>query len=193
MKKILFVVALLSIVACFIPWRKVQMIATKHVGDPVDSLHGVVVYYNGNVNNVQERNVAKDGYNLGLKFQCVEFVKRYYYEHLDHKMPDTYGHAKDFFDRSLADGAINKQRNLKQYTNSSNSKPCIDDLLVYSETQGNPFGHVSIVSKVMDNEIEIIQQNPGAFSGSRAQFRLIHTHGKWRIDNDRILGWLRKQ
>ena len=192
MKKILFIVITLSIVTYFIPWRKVQIAATRHVGDPVDSLHGVMVYYNGDVSHVQERNVAKDGYNLGLKYQCVEFVKRYYYEHLDHKMPDSYGHAKDFFDPSLADGVINERRNLKQYTNLSNSKPQTGDLLVYSETQGNPYGHVSIVAKVADNEIEIIQQNPGAFSDSRARFKLIHTNDKWKIDNDRILGWLRK-
>src|SRR5690606_23830292 len=69
------------------------------VGKPVDSLNGVVVYYNGAVGHVLERNVAADGYNIGLKYQCVEFVKRYYYEHLQHKMPDSYGHAKDFFDQ----------------------------------------------------------------------------------------------
>jgi hypothetical protein len=61
------------------------------------------VYYNGGVANVVGRNVSVDGYNLGLKYQCVEFVKRYYYQHLGHKMPDTYGHAKDFFDRNVAD------------------------------------------------------------------------------------------
>lgn len=54
-------------------------------GGKVDSLHGVYVYYNGAVGNVKDRNLAPDGYNLGLRYQCVEFVKRYYYEYLDHK------------------------------------------------------------------------------------------------------------
>ncbi|SUD83261.1 Uncharacterised protein [Stutzerimonas stutzeri] len=53
-------------------------------------------------------NLSKDGYNLGLRYQCVEFVKRYYFERHGHRMPDTYGHAKSFFDPSLGDGALNE-------------------------------------------------------------------------------------
>lgn len=49
-------------------------------------------------------------YNIGLKYQCVKFVKRYYYEHLNHKMPDSYGHEKDFFDNTIADGQLNKKQ-----------------------------------------------------------------------------------
>lgn len=47
-------------------------------GDVVDSFQGVHIYYNGFVNHVESRNLTPDGYNLGLKYQCVEFVKRYY-------------------------------------------------------------------------------------------------------------------
>lgn len=56
------------------------------VGQQIDSLNGVYVYYNGGVENVTGRNITEDGYNLGLKYQCVEFVKRYYYEYLNHKI-----------------------------------------------------------------------------------------------------------
>lgn len=44
------------------------------VGDRIDELNGVAIYYNGGVNTVQGRNLSKDGYNLGLRYQCVEFV-----------------------------------------------------------------------------------------------------------------------
>jgi surface antigen len=151
------------------------------------------VYYNGSVSNVEGRNLSKDGYNLGLKYQCVEFVKRYYYEALNHKMPNSYGHAKDFFTAGIKDGGYSKQRNLNQYTNSSSSKPKVNDLLVYSGTQWNPYGHVSIVSKVNEDEIEIIQQNPGPTSSSRATYDLTHKKGKWKVENSQILGWLRKE
>ena len=70
------------------------------VGEQLDELNGVAIYYNGGVNTVQGRNLSQDGYNLGLRYQCVEFVKRYYFERHGHRMPDTYGHAKDFFDPS---------------------------------------------------------------------------------------------
>ena len=96
----------------------------KHkVGEVVDRFHGVAVYYNGRISNTAGRNVAKDGYNLGLKYQCVEFVKRYYYEYLHHKMPETYGNAKDFYDKTVADGGINKSRDLLQFTNGSKTQP----------------------------------------------------------------------
>lgn len=48
------------------------------IGQPVDNFNGVSVYYNGSVGHVSGRNKTADGYNLGLKYQCVEFVKRYF-------------------------------------------------------------------------------------------------------------------
>lgn len=100
------------------------------VGDVIDSLNGVEIYYNGGVNTSDGRNLSIDGYNLGIKYQCVEFVKRYFYQRHQHKMPDTYGHARDFFDNSLADGAWNEKRAMLQYVNGSQLTPQADDLLV---------------------------------------------------------------
>jgi surface antigen len=163
------------------------------VGDKVDSLNGVFVYYNNEVGNVLGRNTTADGYNLGLKYQCVEFVKRYYLEHLNHKMPDNYGHAKDFFEKNIADGEMSKRRNLIQYTNPSSSKPKVGDLLVFDGTVFNKYGHVAIISKVTDSKIEIIQQNPGPNGPSRETFKLKHIKEKWKIVSDKALGWLRKE
>lgn len=163
------------------------------IGQKVDELNGVSVYYNGGVGNVSERNTTTDGYNLGLKYQCVEFVKRYYYEHLNHKMPNSYDHAKDFFDQSLNDGNKNKLRNLTQYTNSSKAKPKIDDLIVFDGTIFNQYGHVAIISYVTDEEVEIIQQNPGPYGQSRVTYDLEYENERWTIENDRVLGWLRKE
>ncbi|TBM98492.1 CHAP domain-containing protein [Hyunsoonleella flava] len=192
-KRLLLIIGILILLAVgFFVSKKINLNPNYEVGQKIDSLNGVAVYYNGGVGNVDGRALAEDGYNLGLKYQCVEFVKRYYYEELNHKMPDTYGHAKDFFDSKIKDGEINKQRNLKQFKNPSKSKPKINDLVVYSETTLNKYGHVSIVFNVTENEIEIIQQNPGPFGNSREKYELTNDGGIWRIKNDRILGWLRK-
>lgn len=163
------------------------------IGRAIDELNGVSVYYNGPVGNVSGRNTTRDGYNLGLKYQCVEFVKRYYYQHLNHRMPDSYGHAKDFFNKDLGDGQRNRRRNLIQYTNPSRSKPRADDLLVFNGSAFNSYGHVAIVARVDEDEVEIIQQNPGPLGSSRDTFTLTSTNGKWVIGNSRILGWLRKE
>jgi hypothetical protein len=162
-----------------------------YIGKKIDSFNNVSVYYNGNPKNVNGRNLTKDGYNLGLKYQCVEFVKRYYFEYLNHKMPKAYGHAKDFYNSSVEDGCMNKERDLFQFHNSSSSKPKVNDLLVFNGSLLNKFGHVAIISKVLDNKIEIVQQN--VFLTTREEFDLGYQNQKWKIDNNRILGWLRKK
>lgn len=172
-------------------FKKYNFNHQRQIGEKLDSLNGVVVYYNGGVNNVEARNLTEDGYNLGLKYQCVEFVKRYYFQHYHHKMPDSFGHAKDFFDTTLEDGSYNKKRDLIQFSNPSETKPASGDLLVFRGTIANRFGHVAIISMVSDNKIEIIQQNPGPYGKSRVTFDLNNIDGKWKIENNQLLGWLR--
>ncbi|WP_289665342.1 CHAP domain-containing protein [Flavobacterium panacagri] len=173
--------------------KKINLNSHYKIGQALDSLNGVKVYYNGGVDHIAGRNVTKDNYNLGLKYQCVEFVKRYYYEHYKHKMPDAYGHAKDFFDPRVKDGELNSKRDLTQYTNPSKEKPEVGDLMIFSGSILNRFGHVAIISKVSENEIEIIQQNPGPFNDSREKFELEKEKGYYKIKNERLLGWLRKK
>lgn len=106
-------------------------------------------------------------------------------------MPDSYGHAKDFFEPKVKDGELNKRRNLIQYTNASKSKPKVGDLLVFDGNIFNKYGHVAIISKVNQDKIEIIQQNPGPYASSRAEFKLINKDNLYKIEYDEILGWLR--
>lgn len=165
---------------------------TNYKTSVVDALHGVKVYDNGRTTNVYGRNTTKDGYNLGLRYQCVEFVKRYYYEYYNHKMPDSYGHAKEFFQHGLPDGRFNTARGLYQFTNKSKSKPEIGDLLIFGATPGNQYGHVAIISQSGSDYIEIIQQNPGKGNPSRVNIPLGQVDGLWNVFGKHILGWLRK-
>lgn len=194
-KTILLIIGIcmtLTVLVVFLKKRN-KNVPTTEIGQVIDSLNGVKVYYNGPYSNISGRNWTKDHYNLGLKYQCVEFVKRYYYQQLNHKMPDSYGHAKDFFDISLKDGSFNKKRGLNQYKNQSKTKPKANDLLIFSGTIFNKFGHVAIVSVVKGNKIEIIQQNAGETTNARETFSLKKINSKWSIDNYRVLGWLRKE
>ena len=163
------------------------------VGEVIDSFNGVVVYYNGGINHISDRNLSADGYNFGLKYQCVEFVKRYYYERLNHKMPNSYGNAIDFFDKRLIDGQNNNEIGLTQYKNPSNKKPEINDILIYIGNLFNRYGHIAIISDVKENEIEIIQQNPGPFTRSRENILIEYKNGLWNIKKLRIIGWLRME
>ena len=193
MKKLILLLLVLSAVAASV-WlfsgeRIPEILATEHAqGEPLDSLNGVVVYCNGGFSGNCGRNVV-DGYNIGLKYQCVEFVKRYYFERFDHRMPNSYGHAKDFFDSTVADGALNADRALLQFRNGSATMPQADDLLVLDRWTGNSYGHVAIISRVGDGEVEVVQQNTGS---TRGTYDLDMIDGKWRIDSKRVLGWLRR-
>lgn len=160
------------------------------VGDAIDVLDGVAVYYNGSMTNVAGRNITKDGYNLGLKWQCVEFVKRYYYEIYNHKMPDTYGHAKDFFDKSLPDVAFNYTRGLMQYKNVRHEKPRKGDILIYDAYKNNPYGHIGIIAEVTDSHVILIQQN--VKKKTRQKLKLVEYNGIYTIADFDVLGWLRK-
>lgn len=187
-KRILFVISfLIAIAFAVLLIQRPYLFKRYEFGEAIDSLNHVKVYYNGATGTIHGRNLAPDGYNLGLRYQCVEFVKRYYYEQYHHKMPNVYGNAVDFFNPQLTDAQLNEDRGLIQYSNPSHSKPVIGDLVVYS----GGFGHVAIVSEVRNDEVQIIQQNGGIGAPTRVWYDLIVTEGMFRIDNSRILGWLR--
>ncbi|MFI5172397.1 MAG: CHAP domain-containing protein [Chitinophagales bacterium] len=160
-------------------------------GTAIDSINGTNVYFNGETGEIWGRNVTSNGYNIGLKWQCVEFVKRYYYEHFDHVMPDSYGNAKDIFDRTLPDASYNTQRALVQYQNPSLKQPAVDDIIVFDGHLTNKYGHIAIISKIYKDKIEIIQQNPGPDAPSREEIDLAFIDGRWKVMNKRVLGWMR--
>lgn len=158
-------------------------------GEIIDMFNNIPVYYNGGMSNVSGRNVAPGGYNLGLKYQCVEFVKRYYYYHLRHRMPDSYGHAKDFFDKELPDRAYNEARALVQFRNTREYLPQAEDILVYGASRDNPYGHLALITQVTNDHVEIIQQNWG--NTTRKKIKLAHYRGIYTVADQDVLGWLR--
>jgi len=159
------------------------------IGKVLDSYKGVDVYYNGDEYSQNHgKNYNKDGYYYGYKWQCVEYIKRFYYEAKNHKMPDVYGNAKDFFDDNVDNGKVNEKRGLIQYKNGEDEKPKSDDILIFTDTT---YGHIVIVSEVGDNFIEVIQQNMGSLA--RDRFELIYKEGKYFVGGKRVpAGWLRK-
>jgi hypothetical protein len=108
-------------------------------------------------------------------------------------MPDSYGHAKDFFDEAVPDNVLNKKRNLLQFRNAGKSKPKVGDLMIFDGHAGNPYGHVAIVSQVWEKELEIIQQNPGPFASSRTRYGISIVNNGYFVEHENTLGWLRMQ
>ncbi|MCX6296587.1 MAG: CHAP domain-containing protein [Bacteroidetes bacterium] len=184
-------VFLLVIIYSLFLQNRYPIYAIRHsfiIGDSVDSFNNIVVFNNGmNYSQSYGKHYTKDSsFYFGKKWQCVEFVKRYYFEHFNHKMPNGFGNAKDFFDTDLLEGELNKERDLIQYRNGDTIAPMVDDILVF----GGKFGHVAIVTMVMKNEIEVIQQN--IYMTPRERFKLKIEDRKYIVgENRKPEGWLR--
>ena len=159
------------------------------VGKVLDSYRGIPVYDNGLLYfRSYGKHYSPDGYYYGQKWQCVEFIKRFFYDAKGHKIPDVMGHAKSFFDDTLRDGALNPRRGLIQYRNGSAEKPRPDDLLVFTDTK---YGHVGIVTETGNATTEIIQQN--ILFHPRQRLSLVVSNRHYFVTAPRTpAGWLRK-
>jgi CHAP domain. len=155
----------------------------------IDQYLNVPVYYNTNIS--LPFHYSHDGYPYGIRWQCVEFIKRFYYDAFNHAMPNVYGHAVDFYDPHLIHASYNSDRGMYQYQNNQNTKPKINDLIVFNGTNNNPYGHVAIITAVNENSIEIIQQNSGF--NSRDELSLISDRNNHKVIHPymEVLGWLR--
>jgi hypothetical protein len=162
---------------------------TAAVGDVVDAWRGVPVRANGwPYDRSHGRHVGPDGYYYGRMWQCVEFIKRFYYDHFGHAFPDGMGHAKSFFDPEVPHGGWNARRGLRQFVNGAGERPQLDDLVVW--TQGT-YGHVAVVSKVGGDYVEVVQQN--VREGSRLRLHLAGEAEGYRMGGEHgPAGFLRR-
>lgn len=162
------------------------------IGQVVDSLNGVYVYFNGNVSNSDGKNIAPNSYIFGKKYRSNEFVNRYYFNIFNHKMEGASNlEPREYFDKKIPDGEINPKLNLLQFTNPSFSMPLVGDILVLDKSDDLPDGHLAIVSNVYDGAFEVTQQNAGPFANTRALFGCGDYGNKYKVDNGKVLGWLR--
>ena len=120
-------------------------------GKELGSFEGVPSYENDGADYVSLTNYLDDGHATGRKWQCVEYVKRYYY--LKKNKTDLgSGNADAFYAKA---GQV---PGLVGYKNGGNESPEIGDILCFN---GGPAGHVAIVTNVdvTAKEVWLIQQN----------------------------------
>jgi surface antigen len=156
------------------------------IGEEVDSFNGVSVYYNGTSAGIHGVHYTSDGYDLGIKWQCVEFVRRYYLEVYGHKMPSDFGNAVDYYDESVPHGECNYSRGLIQFKNNGVSTPSSGDIIVFD----GGYGHVAIVTSANIRTIQFIQQNVN--KKSRGEIIICKSIQELQFQSDSSdLGWLR--
>ncbi|MDW8350187.1 MAG: CHAP domain-containing protein [Verrucomicrobiae bacterium] len=137
------------------------------------------------------RHYAWCGYYYGQKWQCVEFVKRFFYQAKGHRMPEVMGHAIDFWDEEVEDGGMNEARGLRQYRNGGAVAPAADDLLVVAWTR---YGHVAVISEVNRGAgyVEVVQQNVRGRTRERWAYR-VEAGQHWVGEEGEVVGWMRKE
>lgn len=109
--------------------------------------NGVAVYSNGSTNYDSGVLYTINGYSTGYRWQCVEFVVRYYW--LKYGLQIRGGHANTFFANAGAKG-------LNRFDNGSAVAPQVGDILV---SEGGTYGHVAVVRDVGSNYVVVAQQN----------------------------------
>ncbi len=163
-------------------------VESSKVGDIVITYRTIPVYSNGdNYTLSYGKHYSANGYYYGQKWQCVEFVKRFYHDAFNHQMPSAWGHAIGYYDPTVLHGKLNKDRGMFQFKNGGATSPQPDDLLVFDFA---PYGHVSVISAVRENEIEVVQQN---IAGKPRQiYCLEKKDGLFAIvAKNKPIGWLR--
>lgn len=159
------------------------------IGEITSRYKGIPVYENGIMFfNSQGKHYASDGYYYGQKWQCVEFVKRFYKLVFQHEMPFAWGHARDYFDSTVEQsGGFNSKRGLMQFNNGGSVSPAVDDIIIFRDSQ---YGHVGIVVSVSAASIEIIQQN--IYGKPRQHFKLEKKDNCYSVSEPRsACAWLR--
>ena len=133
---------ILASVAATLPW-----------GTTLGSFNGVTNYSNdpATMPSPQPRNTSA-GVDTGLKWECVEYVNRYYYVHYGLNL-GTGQNAWPFYGNALA-------RGLTAYANGGTTVPQVGDILCFNQT-GSGLGHVAIIRAVdqANSVVHVIQQN----------------------------------
>jgi hypothetical protein len=171
---------------CVTPYGKILGVATGNV----------VAYSNCQAQCVIFEPNHQDGIYTGIKWQCVEFARRWLLTHQgvvygDVDIAADLWHKIDFVNR-VADG---KKFQLASYLNGSLKAPQIGDLLIYAKAFFHT-GHVAIVTGV-DLKVGVIQVAEQNFAnqtweGNYArEIPLIEKEGRYWLLEGYLLGWKR--
>lgn len=157
-------------------------------GTLLGSFNGVNAYSNCTAEYDSQTYNYETGINTGLKYQCVEFVNRYYkiVYGLDLKSTGIYGNANHYYSNASTAG-------LTAYPNGGSVAPQIGDILCSNGNSSN-IGHVAIVKAVNSTSIDVIEQNfSNAAGGCYATLsRSGNTiSGFGTTSNYPVTGWLR--
>lgn len=167
-----------------------------------------VVGYNCNYKYIVEENYDGshfvDGVYLGMKWQCVEFARRYWLSEYNVIIPPVGFAAHIWNMNDVARRGDFYRVPLVKYPNGGSEKPVAGDLFIYASTPNQRVGHVAVVVDVVDVDgktmVRVGEQNqendlmwPGVTYAD--ELEIVVTDGSFTIthpDPDlELVGWIR--
>ncbi|MEJ2361364.1 MAG: CHAP domain-containing protein [Gammaproteobacteria bacterium] len=153
----------------------------------------VPAYSNCNANCVNRVPVIKNGTYTGIKWQCVEYARRWLLQNKGVVYGDV-NLAADIWGLKYVTRVRDKTRlKMINYPNGSRIRPVAGDLLVYARAYLKT-GHVAVISEVnaKQRRIHVLEQNykntkwPGDYARS---IPYIKRHQHYWILDAYVLGW----
>ena len=143
----------------------------------------------------------EDGIHTGLKWQCVEFARRYWIKHFAavlRKIPI----ASEIWQQTFAWALpleSNKIVPIERFENGSHVIPMVGDLLIYGQHPNQRTGHVAVIVEVNENCVRVAEQNrynDKLWVGGHYSHEIemtVENGGFYLHDHDcpAMLGWMR--
>lgn len=133
---------------------------------------------------------------MGIKWQCVEYARRWLFIRKGCVFDSIDGAADMWTELSVVQRVVDGQCfSLKQHPNGSPSPPQNESLLIYPRFgEDLPYGHVAIIVDVLPGYIRVAEQNYNSHYWNRNYGRQIPyalKNGSYYIEDAYpVLGWM---
>ncbi len=161
-------------------------------GEPIGITKQNVIAFS-NENSKSEINYYQ-GIYTGLKYECVEFVRRWLiivygitFESIDH--------AKDIYNLNNFSNIFSNKIPIKKCINGSD-KISFGDLVIWTnQGEFNKYGHVAVVVKIKNNQVYIAEQNTTnkSWNGKNYSRKLLFNNNilvDKEYPDTKIIGWI---
>jgi len=159
----------------------------KPFGTPLGSVNGVTAYSSYSPPGPDAPNLMKNMFT-GLKWQCVEFARRY----LIVRHGITFQDVENAYDLFSVQQFLRVESNepVSAYThmNGAAKAPAVDSLLIYSQ-EWHGTGHVAVITQVTDHTIVVAEQNRDNISCVRC-IPCSMSGGRFTILDNYVIGWV---
>ncbi len=120
----------------------------------------VPAYSNGNDTYYSNENSFLYGVYMGLKWQCVEYARRWTFIRKSSIFQSVEGANDMWTQLTYIERVSDKQQfPLKRHSNGSPNPPINESYLIYPIQKDMPYGHVAVIVEVLPNAIRVAEQN----------------------------------